>query len=74
MDRRIGVEVDHELCVGNGMCRAIAEAVFVEDANGQSVVADANAEPLDAVLQAAALCPVSAISVADADTGEQLDF
>lgn len=73
MTRPIDVYVDHDLCVGNGMCRALAEGVFVEDANGQSVVADAGSEPLDAVLDAATLCPVSAISVTNAETGERLD-
>ena len=74
MTRRIAVSVDHELCVGNGMCRGIAPQAFVEVQDGQSSPGDPNAEPLETVLEAAANCPVSAITVTDADTGEELDF
>lgn len=72
MTRRLDVRVDPDLCVGNAMCRALAERTFVADESGQSVVADPGAEPLEAILQAAEDCPMSAISVTDADTGEQL--
>lgn len=74
MGRRVIVRVDHDICVGNAMCRATAANVFVADANGQSIVADPTAEPLEKILEAAADCPVGAISVADAETHEQLEF
>lgn len=74
MARRITVRVDHDLCVGNGMCRAIAPRGFAEDENGHSIAADPNAESLATILEAAASCPVSAITVKDADTGEEVDF
>jgi hypothetical protein len=54
------------------MCRAVAGNVFVSDPNGQSVVADPTAEPLERILEAAADCPVGAIIVEDAETREQL--
>jgi len=56
------------------MCRAIAPKGFVEEADGQSSAGDPNAEPLESILEAAASCPVSAIMVTDAVTGEELDF
>lgn len=74
MARRIAVHVDHDLCVSNGMCMAVAPKAFVADENGQSIAADPNAEALDKVLEAAASCPVGAIVVTDADSGEELDF
>jgi ferredoxin len=74
MTQRIVVNVDRGLCVGNGMCRAIAPKGFAEDEDGQSVPADPNAEPLETILEAAASCPVGAITVTDADTGEEIDF
>jgi ferredoxin len=74
MARRIVVRVDHDLCVGNAMCRAVAANVFVSDENGQSVVADPGAEPLERILEAAAGCPVGAISVEDAEKHESLEF
>jgi len=73
MSRRIIVHVDHDVCVGSAMCRAVAAKVFVADASGQSVVADATAEPLEKILEGAADCPVGAISVEDAETHEQLE-
>jgi ferredoxin len=60
MNRRVVVRVDHDVCVGNAMCRAVAGNVFVSDPNG--------------ILEAAADCPVGAISVEDAETHEQLEF
>lgn len=74
MSRRITVHVDHDVCVGNAMCRALAPNVFVADENGLSVVADPTAEPLEKILEAAADCPVGAISVEDAETNEQIAF
>jgi ferredoxin len=74
VSRRVIVRVDHDVCVGNAMCRAVAGNVFVSDPNGQSVVADPTAEPLERILEAAADCPVGAIIVEDAETREQLKF
>ena len=56
------------------MCRALAASVFVAGPTGQSVVADPSADPLNKILQAAADCPVGAITVQDADTGDQCEF
>ena len=74
MSRRVAAHVDQDVCVGNAMCRALAAQVFVADANGQSVVADPVAAPLEMILQAAADCPVAAISVEDAQTHERLEL
>jgi ferredoxin len=74
MSRKITVYVDHNVCVANGMCRAIAPKAFQEDENGQSVSDDPNAEELEVVLEAAGSCPVGAIVVRDAETGEELDY
>lgn len=75
MPRRIAVTVDQSLCVGNGMCRAIAPKGFVEGPeDGRSNAGDPNAESIETILEAAATCPVEAITVTDADTGEELDF
>jgi ferredoxin len=72
MARRLRVWVDHGACVGNGTCLTIAPRVFVHNADRQSEVADPAGEPEAKVLEAAENCPVSAIRVEDADTGERL--
>jgi ferredoxin len=74
MTRAVAARVDHNLCVGNAMCRAVAPKAFVEGEDGQSIPADPNAETLESVLEAAAICPVGAITLTDADTGEEVDF
>jgi ferredoxin len=73
-ERRVIVQVDHDVCVGNGMCRAAAPTAFVAAPNGQTVVADPDGEPLERLLDAAATCPVGAIAVLDAETGEPVDL
>ena len=58
------VVINQDLCIGCGMCVGICESVFALNDNGQaSVVADPTAAEESAVQDAAASCPVSAISV-----------
>jgi ferredoxin len=59
----VKVTVDHELCIGNGMCRAVAPKAFVAGPNGKSMVADPDAEAYEALLEAADICPIVAIEI-----------
>jgi ferredoxin len=70
--RKLRVRVDHEVCVGNAMCVTIATKAFRLDDNRQSEVADPDGDSVEKILEAAENCPVSAILVEDAETGEQL--
>jgi ferredoxin len=70
--RRLVVVIDREACVGSGMCVATAAGTFALDRGGQAVVLDPSGDPVSAVLEAAEGCPVTAIQVRDADTGEVL--
>ncbi len=72
MARKLKVWVDHQVCVGNAMCESIAPNVFRLDDNRQSEAVDPNADSVEKILEAAENCPVSAIFVEDADTGERL--
>ena len=72
MARKLRVRVDHQSCVGNAMCEAIAPKVFRLNDNRQSEVVDPTADTEQKILEAAENCPVSAIFVEDAETGEQL--
>ena len=72
MTRRLHVTVDDTVCVGNGTCLTIAPRTFVHNAQRQSEVVDIAASSEAAILEAAANCPVGAIRVADAETGQQL--
>ena len=72
MARKLKVWVDHTACVGNAMCESIAPRVFRLNDDRQSEVADATADTEAKILEAAENCPVSAIFVEDAETGERL--
>ncbi len=72
MSRRLDIQVDHGFCVGNAMCVATAPGTFAHNAARQSEVVDPAGASEEEVLAAAANCPVSAIRVRDADTGERL--
>lgn len=72
MARKLRIWVDHDVCVGNAMCETIAPKVFRLDDNRQSEVVDPAADSVEKILEAAENCPVSAIFVEDAETGEKL--
>ena len=69
---KLTVTVNHDICVGNAMCPRIAPKVFALNSDRQSVVIDPDGEGQEAVLEAAEACPVSAIVVADSETGHQI--
>lgn len=70
--RRLRIEVDYHRCVGSSICVLTAPRTFTLNPNGQSAVTDPEGDPLETVLEAAEGCPTMAITVFDADTGEQL--
>jgi len=70
--RKLRVRVDHLLCVGNAMCESFAPNVFQLNDDRQSEAVDPKGDPEAQILEAAENCPMSAIIVEDADTGEQL--
>jgi ferredoxin len=70
--RKLRVWVDHQTCVGNAMCESIAPAVFRLNENRQSEVVNPEGDTEEKILEAAENCPVSAIFVEDAETGERL--
>lgn len=72
MARKVRISVDHDLCVGNAMCETIAPKVFILNDNRQSEAVNPAGDTIEKILEAAENCPVSAITVRDAETGEQL--
>ena len=54
------------------MCETIATNVFVLNADRQSEAKDPSADTEEIIREAAENCPVSAIKVVDADTGETI--
>ena len=72
MARKIKVSVDHDICVGNAMCITIATKAFELNEERQAVSANPDGDTEELILEAAENCPVAAITVVDADTGEKL--
>jgi ferredoxin len=70
---KLAISIDHDLCIGNATCEMAAPKAFELNAEGQSVVVDPEAEPLEALLDAVALCPVNAVIVVDVESGERLE-
>ena len=72
MARRLRVSVDRNKCVGSTICVLITPKVFGLNENGQSTVMELEGATEESILEAATQCPLSAITVQDAETGERL--
>jgi len=72
MARKLRVWVDHQACVGNAMCETIATKTFRLNDDRQSEAFNPEGDSIEKILEAAENCPVSAIFVEDAETGERL--
>lgn len=72
MRMSLRIWVDHDKCVGSTMCILTSPSVFALDEKRQSIVVDPAGDTEERVLDAAEQCPMSAITVEDAETGERL--
>lgn len=70
MGDRWAVEVDRGLCIGSGMCVNHAPAGFALDTARQSRPVAPETDADERVLAAAEGCPVEAILITLADSGE----
>jgi ferredoxin len=68
----VTIEVDRELCFGFGDCVDSAPGVFELDDESKSVVIDPDGASKDDLVMASQDCPVDAIIICDAETGEQI--
>jgi ferredoxin len=66
------IEIDRELCYGFGDCVASAPDVFELDDDEKAVVTDPNGASREDLADAAGNCPVMAITIREASTGEQV--
>ena len=66
------IEIDRELCYGFGDCVSAQPDVFQLDNGEKAVVVDPNGADQDDLVEAASNCPVNAITIRDAATGEEL--
>ncbi|MFT3874148.1 MAG: ferredoxin [Nocardioides sp.] len=59
--RRVRADVDHDLCVGVGMCVQLAPGDFDFDADGQGVFLPDGPSSDEQLQEAAENCPMAAI-------------
>jgi ferredoxin len=62
-----------DVCIGSGVCAGTAPRHFRLGDDHRSYPVDSPVEPDEAILGAAESCPVEAILVTDADTGETVE-
>ncbi|WP_105967924.1 ferredoxin [Streptomyces geranii] len=72
MSDRWSVAVDTRLCVRTGLCAASAPERFELDERGQGRARSATLPASEDVLEVAESCPIEAIAITDADTGERV--
>jgi ferredoxin len=60
-------------CIASGSCLGVAAGYFVRGEDGKTLPAAVEIAPDQVVLDAAASCPVEAITVRDRDTGELIE-
>lgn len=63
-----------DACIGSGSCVALSPKHFTLDEHNRSRATPDVIAPDEAVLDAAASCPMEAISVTDAGSGEPVEF
>jgi len=64
--RQLKVRVDRDLCIGAATCVAIAPKTFVLDSEAKAIIlASADQESDQTIIDAAKSCPVAAIIIED---------
>jgi ferredoxin len=71
-EQNIRIEIDRHLCFGFGDCVESAPGVFEIDEENIAKVVDEGAQQRDTIFAAAGDCPVDAIFIYAAGSGEQL--
>ncbi len=66
------VSVDRTRCVGSGLCAGAAPGAFRLDGARRSHPVAEETEPSEAVLDAAESCPVEAVAIRLAGTGQPI--
>ena len=62
-----------DTCIASGSCTAIAPRHFVAGAGNRATPIRSTVQPDEAVREAAVACPMAAIVVVDAETGEPVE-
>jgi ferredoxin len=69
---RYHIFIDREACVSDRLCQDHAPDVFAYDEDHKPVILNENTDWPQNVIWVAKHCPVQAVRVVDAETGEQV--
>jgi len=69
---KLKITIDRDECIGDGLCVNEAPETFDMDDDSKAILLEASNESRDTIVEAARACPVDAIKVVDAGSGEQL--
>ncbi|AUG75118.1 Putative 3Fe-4S ferredoxin [Kitasatospora sp. MMS16-BH015] len=72
MNEDLTIRVDQTRCVGTGQCARTAPDALTLGRNGRAQPRDQHSTDLDTLTEAADFCPVEAITIHLASTGEQV--
>jgi ferredoxin len=70
--RKYIVEILRDVCIGAASCVAIAGETFQMDEENKVYMLETDWDQEDIIMAAAQSCPVFAIIIKDAETGEQI--
>ena len=59
------ISIDHELCLGSGMCVVYAPNTFAHNELAKAIVVNPEGDSIEAIRTAVEACPTSAISLGD---------
>jgi ferredoxin len=71
MTRKLQVEIDYSLCANSQACVYTAPGTFRVEGD-KTIVVDPAGDDESAIVDAAVMCPMQAISVRDAETGDDV--
>ena len=66
------IEIDRDLCVGDGACCNEAPQTYEMDDENIAIVTNPEGNTPEEIMNGAQSCPVDAVILHDADTGEKL--
>ena len=70
--KKLRIDINRDVCVGDGLCRETAPDTFTADSEGKTVLIEPVGDEPQYIKSAAKSCRLEAITLHDADTGERV--
>jgi ferredoxin len=63
----LDIAVDHDCCMGSGMCTVYAPGTFTQDDQAKVVVIESSTDPLESIRIAVEACPTGALELLESN-------